>query len=244
MKMADKLIVAAFSATLLLWTPSASAQPAQGAEGDELDTSAVDERLDLYWAKKREVKSIHKRKFLKKSRHEFTLYGGAIPNDDFFMYYPLGGRYDYYFMEDLAAEVWGSYVIDSNSDLKDFLEGDAFNNSLVVNIPQSLQWMAGVDAIWSPIHGKFALFTNKLAHFDVHLAFGVGTIGTKVFDLGEEKSRVDVSGNVGLGFRFYINELLSIRADYRQFFFSAEGGGLSKPAEFTLGVSFWSPQPE
>ncbi len=241
-----KLVLALLGASVLLAAPVVPPSVAYAADEEvtPTDTSAVDEALDLYWAKKRKVVSIHERRFLKQSRHEFTLFGGVIPNDEFYTYIPLGGRYNYYFNEDIGAEVWGSYILKRNSDLKDFLEGDQFNNSFVVSIPQNLLWMAGVDVIWSPIHGKFAIFKTKLTHFDVHLAFGVGAIGTQVRQIGADKTKVDVSGNLGLGFRFYLNDIVTLRFDYRQYFFSAEGGGLSKPAEFTLGVSFWTASPK
>ncbi len=186
-----KLVLALLGASVLLAAPIVPSTVAYAAEDEAAptDTQAVDEALDLYWAKKRKVVSIHERRFLKQSRHEFTLFGGVIPNDEFFTYIPLGGRYNYYFNEDIGAEVWGSYILKRNSDLKDFLEGDQFNNSFVVSIPQNLLWMAGLDVIWSPIHGKFAIFKTKLTHFDIHLAFGVGAIGTKVRELDADKKR-------------------------------------------------------
>ena len=55
---------------------------------------------------------------------------------------------------------------------------------------------------------------------------------------------LNISGNIGLGTRFYLNETIALRFDYRQYFYSAEGGGLSYPAELTLGVSFFTAAPE
>jgi outer membrane beta-barrel protein len=214
------------------------------------DTAAVDTALDMYWAQKREIKSIQKRLFLKNQRSSFSIYSGTIPNDDFFMYFPMGARWNYYFSEDFAVEAWGEYLIVENSDLEEFLEAN-FNQSLLVDVPQALKWMAGADILWSPLHGKLALFTSKLAHFDFHLAFGAGAIGTDVakpdvIDAADEdkKSKTDISGNVGVGFRLYFNDLISMRVDYRQYFYPAEGGGISHPAEITAGVSIWTQGPQ
>ena len=223
----------------------AVAPAALSAEGDPVeDTRKLDDALRMYWGTEmREVDSLQKRLYRKDQRWEFELYSGVIPNDEFYSYYPLGGRVDYFFAEDFGAEVWGSYLIRVSSELEDFLEQN-FNESLIVDIPQSLQWLAGANFLWSPIHGKFGIFTDTLAHFDVHLAFGAGVIGTTVRRLNEEDSKVDVAGNVGLGMRFFLSDSIALRFDYRQFFYAAEGGGLSHPAELTLGVSFLTAAPE
>ena len=60
----------------------------------------------------------------------------------------------------------------------------------------------------------------------------------------EQKAKTDVSGNVGLGVRLYFNDLVSMRIDYRQYFYPAEGGGISHPAEITAGVSIWTQGPQ
>ena len=209
------------------------------------DTKVVDRELDLFWAKKRKIKTIQKRLFLKNTRHEFTLFSGVIPNDDFNSYYPLGVRWNYYFTEDFSSEVWGQYCFMASSGLKDFLE-DKTLYSILVEIPQELQWLAGASVLWSPFHGKFAAFTTKLVHFDFYVAFGAGVIGTKTIDPLDksEGSKVDISGSVGLGARLYITDLFTIRLDYRQYLYPSHSGGLAYPAEITLGFSIWTPAPK
>lgn len=233
----------ALTAALLATVAAPSVLAAQGDPTME-DTRPLDDRLRLFWGNEmREVETLQKRIYRKESRWEFELYTGVIPNDEFYTYFPLGGRADYFFAEDFGVEVWGSYLIRVSSELRDFLESN-FNQSLIVDIPQSLAWLAGANFLWSPIHGKFGIFTEKLAHFDMHLAFGVGAIGTTVRKLNEEQSKVDIAGNVGLGMRFFLSDSVALRFDYRQFFYPAQGGGLSHPAELTLGVSFMTAAPE
>lgn len=208
------------------------------------DTRMLDDRLRQYWGTEmREVQVLQKRKYRKEDRYEFELFSGVIPNDEFTTYVPLGGRADYFFAEDFGVELWGSYLIRISSDLEDFLESN-FNQSLLVELPQKLSWLAGANFLWSPIHGKVGFFTDKLAHFDMHLAFGVGVVGTDVTKLAQTESKIDVAGNVGLGLRFFLSESVALRFDYRQYFYAADGGGLSHPAELTLGVSFFTSAPE
>ena len=237
-------IALTFAAALIIAPPAQAADPVPAGRDPVDDTRRLDDALRMYWGTQiREVDSLQKRAYRKDQRWEFELYSGFIPNDEFFSYYPLGGRIDYFFAEDFGMELWGAYLIRVSSALESFLEQN-FNASLIVDIPQSLQWLSGADFLWSPVHGKLGIFADTLAHFDVHLAFGAGVIGTTVRRLNDSKSKVDVAGNVGLGMRFFLSDGIALRFDYRQFFYAAEGGGLSHPAELTLGVSFLTAAPE
>ncbi len=202
-------------------------------------------RQDVFWAHNRGIRVIQKRPFRKESRHEFTLFAGTVPNDDFFAYLPVGARWNYFFAEDFSAEAWGTYQATFQTSLKGFIESNT-NGSLLVEIPQTLTWMAGADVTWSPVHGKFSAAEDALGTLDAHIAFGAGVIGTTVTDSQskETTSKFDVSGNLGLGVRLYLTRSLSIRMDYRQYFYPAETGGLAYPAELTLGVSVWTAAPK
>ncbi len=216
------------------------------------ESGLMDKYLDKYWGQKRAVKVIQKRLFQKDGRHELGVFFGTIPNDEFMMYYPTGLRYNYYFSEDLGMEIFGEYLIGQQSDLSDFLaDPEVFNVQIQTHLPQKLMWTAGLEGLWSPVHGKVGMFTSKLFHFDLHLALGVGAIGTEVRtrDIGKleegessRKHKVDVAANVGAGVRMFFLDWLAVRLEYRHFFYAADdegGGGLSYPAEISLGAAFF-----
>jgi outer membrane beta-barrel protein len=224
--------------------PPAAAPPA-AAEPVE---PAAPEPAARTWAERRQVRVIEKRVFRKDTRHEFTVFGGLVPNDEFFTYVPVGLRYNYFFAEDFSFELWGNYLVNTSTGLQSFLE-EKTSFSILVEIPQTLLFLAGVDATWSPIHGKLSLPGGGLSHFDFHIAFGAGVIGTEVVDTLSRATnfQLDVSGNLGLGVRWFLNDFLSLRLDYRQYFYPADssaGGGLAYPVELTLGVSLWTAAPE
>ena len=205
------------------------------------ETSQLDTYLDKYWGEKRKVKVIQKRLFEKQGRFALTPHFGIIPNDEFFNYVPLGLRVGYFISEDLGLEVWGQYLFHMKSDLEKFLNDEFF---IKTTTPQVLLWNAGLNGLWSPIHGKLGVFTKKLWHFDFHLAFGAGAIGTTVRTRklgGKEKNQVDVAGNVGVGARMYVIDWGAVRVEYRHFFYAAtkEVGGVSFPAEITFGFDFF-----
>lgn len=210
----------------------------------------IDEQFDLYWAKRREIKNIHKRLFLKDGRHEFVLTAGIIPNDEFYTYYPVGIKYDYYFSEDFALELAGTYMPHKKTDLQSFIEEDLFSG-IEVRLPQSLVWQSGIGVVWTPLHGKVAIFDTKLGHFDFGIALGVMALGSDVQqeNTTDIKPRIDVGGNVGATVRFYLNNFIAVRLDYRHFFFNGrnlddKAAGLSYPAEISLGVSFFTAAPK
>lgn len=214
--------------------------------------------FDLEWAGRRDIRNIHKRLFLKDDRFQFSLYSGVVPNDEFFTYFPVGIRMDYYFSEDLAGELSGAYMIGSGrskSALKNEVETGLEPKiyGVTVLLPQSLVWQASVGTLWSPMHGKMGAFSSGLAHFDLGLAFGVLLLGTDVQREGEPEAKYrtspDVGGYVGATMQFYLSSMIALRFDYRHFFYNARDAddnsrGLSYPLELSLGLSFFTSEPK
>lgn len=202
----------------------------------------IDYDLERIWGVERDVSVIQKRVFEKDGRFEFSVNSGIVPNDEFFLYFPIGARVDYFFTEDIGIELAGAYIFSMNSDLKGFLDKQKFFSS--VELPQKLQFYGGLNGVWNPIHGKISVLGEKLSHFDMALYFGAGMIGTKVYKGHVEKNKYSVYGNVGAGLRFYLSDSSALRLDYRHFFYPAEGGGVSFPAEITLGFSLFTSAPK
>lgn len=206
------------------------------------DRSALDKELDKVWGKERDIKVIEKRLFEKDARWEFTPYFGFIPNDEFFNYYPLGGRINYFFTETIGVEAFGAYTIPQDSGLQATVE--QFQGINQAQPLRKLQWYAGAAAYWAPIHGKISAFSQKLIHFDGALTLGFGALGTKKLGGGTEKSKIDPMAQVGVGFNAYFTYWLSVRVDYRNYFYwISERGRVSYPAEVTFGVGFWTAAP-
>lgn len=249
----NMLAVAVLAAVMCVAAP-AFAQDNQDAEGEakaaapipsngeELGTGEVEQDLQLYWGGRRKVEVVQKRLFTKDSRMEFSLFTGIIPNDPFLTYVPIGGRFNYYFVESISFELAGSWTgIQSNSELKDFLK----NNDRIrgdVDLLDIQQWRVGGSVVWSPFYGKLALLQRKLSHFDINLVGGLGVLSTE--SPKADRTGVDTEfkpeGILGAGFRFFLTEDLTFRLDYRQFIFQKVGGGVSTPSEITLGVSFFT----
>lgn len=228
------LIASIFFLGVSSWSAPVWADDASFGEPNKVDSA-----FDLYWSKNREIRVIQKRRHLKESRWEGALFTGVIPNDDFWIYYPLGVSGTYFLNETVGIEVNAAYLYATESELRDFLQTQDLG--LTVLLTQSLKWHAGVNGIWSPFHGKVGVFASKLFHFDFSLIFGVGVIGTEVTPPGDkvERSEEDIGGNLGAGFRVWLDKDVAVKLEYRHYFYPAEGGGVSFPVEFVLAGSYF-----
>lgn len=208
----------------------------------------LDKYLDKYWGEKRDVRVIQKRLFLKDGRHEFSLFSGVIPNDEFYTFVPIGGRYTYFVAEDFGLELFGSYNISIKSKVSEEL-WDSY--SVEVFRRQEVDWTAGACFNWSPIHGKLGIFNKKLFHFDWQFALGLGALGSTVrtndsgmvdVEGGESKtkSRIDGAANLGTGLKLFFTDWFAVRLDYRSFLFKKFQGGVYHLAELSLGVAFYT----
>lgn len=200
----------------------------------------IDKDLEYFWGQKRDVEVIQKRLFLRDGRHEFTVFGGVIPNDDFFANYPIGARYNWYFLEDWSVELNGSYMFNAKSDLRSFLQ-DTMN--LNISLDEQLKGYAAAEGQWTPFHGKFSLLTQNLTHFDINISFGAGVMFASDKLEGETSYKLEYlpMGNLGAGMRFYVLDWMAVRLDYRHYFYKSNVyNGLSWPAEVTLGVAFFT----
>ena len=206
------------------------------------EASPLDKELDKVWGKERDIKVIEKRLFEKDGRHEFSLMAGMIPNDEFFNYYPVGLRYDYFLSETLGIEIAGAYLFQQGTDLKKTIE--QFQGINMAQPLRKLQWHAGAAAYWAPLHGKLAAFSSSLTHFDLGLIVGAGVLATKKLGGGTETNKYDPMGQLGLGFQFFLSDSLALRIDYRHFFYwVTERSRISYPAEITLGLGLFTSAP-
>ncbi|NOZ02956.1 MAG: outer membrane beta-barrel domain-containing protein [Deltaproteobacteria bacterium] len=206
------------------------------------DRTRLDDELDKVWGEERDIQVIEKRMFEKAGRHEFGLVVGIIPNDPFFNYYPLGIRYDYHFLESVAFEISAAYTFHPESGLRSFIP-DNFNGIDEVRLPQRVEWYASALVNWTPIHGKLAIMSTKLSSFDLGFVLGLAAVGTYV-DNGKGgwkyKNAPDPAGVVGIGFRFFLHELVALRLGYRFYIYSADDGGARTLSEISLGVSVFT----
>ena len=227
---------------------SAFAQQKPAPAEDQPKRSQVEEDIEKYWGKRRNVTVIQKRKFPKTGRFEISAHFGVIANDPFLTYLPVGVRATYHFKEWVGAELGFMYLPSFESNLKKNIESvGSGRNALTVQVLEQQKMLFHLSAVFSLLYGKVALMQTSLSHFDVFLAAGPSfhIVNPPVDSSGKplDVSGFRVGGQVGAGMKFFINDFFGIRLDVRQYLFpksSDAGGGLHKPTEISLGATFFA----
>lgn len=209
----------------------------QAAEDEAAPT--LEQDLDTFWAEQRRVRVLQRRLYQTDGEFQLTLYAGVVPNDPFLKYFPLGGRFGYHLSESIAVELSGAYMLDTQTELADFLdeEGD-----VSVFLRDIQKWRANIAVLWSPIYGKFSFLGTKLAHFDWYFGAGVGVLGAENSpsnDLANFTVGVKPEVVLATGWNLHLHQNWALRIDYRQFIFQKEAGGVAMPSEISLGGSFF-----
>jgi outer membrane beta-barrel protein len=223
--------------------PSSESSEAPAAEEVSDDTATKAEKqlegeLAEIWGQQREIEVVQKRLFEKDGRLEF---GSTIPNDDFIVYYPLGGRVGYHISESFDVEASFAYALDQDTGLTKFLKDDPAIGLKEADIEEIIQFYYNVDLLWSPIYGKISLLGAKLTHFDTYIGLGAGLVHKTERTPGDKFQQNEVrkpAANIAAGFRWFLTDNFNVRTEYRHMFFEKARGGVSKPVELSLGVGF------
>ena len=213
------------------------AASATGAASDLPSEEMTARELSIFWGSRREVRVVQRRQYEKNGRIEAVLGGGIIPNDEFILYYPIGGRVGYFFAESLSVDFGFNFAIAKNSELTTFLEDGVGLNRAEVR--ETIQFYYNAGVTWAPIYGKLSLLGMKLTQFDMYFGLGIGLFHTKAKEDPTNPNKSDErkpAGNVAVGFRWYISDLINLHTEYRNHFFEKSGGGISKPVELNLGL--------
>ncbi len=226
-------------ATLLLSltaTPAAAKTPTDEEMGDQLERD-----LEKKWGRTRAVQVVVDRLYPKASRFELDVFFGVLPNDAFMLYLTPGLRMAWHFNEHWALELGGAYSLGVDTGLRKQLEQD--DALIQARLRDQVIARFGLAVVFSPIYGKFAWVNKKVAHFDMYFLFEAGG----VYAEGEEslglKGGVWPEVGLGLGIRFFLSKLVSLRFEFRQRLAIREGLGddairLAFPSEISLGLAF------
>lgn len=141
-----------------------------------------------------DVHSIHKKLYTKEGRHEIGIgFGGIFNNNGYAL---VTGQYTYHLFENLGIEAglggWGFQFGDDDRLL--FYQG---------------------SVAFSPLYGKMSFFTWSVVSFDTYFVAGAGIVNYKGAHSGS-----GFMGNVGIGQRFFVNEFLSLKVEFRDYLYN------------------------
>lgn len=201
-----KILTLFVLAWILFQTAAAFSAELKAAHIEEQAQEAdVDKIKEKYWARgqESELGVVQNRTYSKARKFNAGLIGGTVFSDPFLSTKILGGSLGYHFNETLGVQAlaWKAYVSPSTA-LQTFEE---FRGATANTNPP--QWYAGTEATASIIYGKLSLAGLSIIYYDLHGIVGAGITQT-------ESGRY-ATPHVGIGQRFFLSRLASLRIDYR-----------------------------
>lgn len=184
-------------------TTTTTAKPAAtGDKKPEKDSAAVERDI----TQDDRVKSVQRKLYMKRNRFELAPYFAFNVNDPF--YTKLGGAIRMAFYPHDTLAISARFTLLNTLPTEDVRTAKRnFNSRIFFSVPY---WTAMVDAEWSPIYGKVAIF-NSILHFDGYLLAGGGVVFTETSaSLDPNKAGVKPAFDLGVGFRFITKDWLAV----------------------------------
>lgn len=226
---ASKRLAWVAAVSLLAMASAHEAQALQGGEDAALFPVLVDKRFGM------------------QGRHQLSLQFSTAMATKYIDATGFYLAYDYNFWDTFGLEVGGGYMFSSEASILKEVRVQAGNDQSTVDGLQDinqLQWMANVDAIFTPIYGKISFASEIDPSYDLFFLAGGGVSGTRR-QQGADETRTYVSKvspvfNFGVGLRFYFFKSIALRVEFRDFFFPdpSPDGGLTFSLHFQTGVQF------
>lgn len=179
------------------------------------------------------IRIIQQRPFLRRNRVEVAPYFGLSLNDTLFLHLGAGVVANYHILENLF--IGGSYVkyFSMERSLFETVEEDF----RVYPEKWELDFYAGGHIAYVPIYGKFIFAGSAIAHYDVYVIAGAGVTRTSLSDTA-------VTGNVGVGTRFFLTRWLTLNFEVRDYIYQEEfkaGSQIVNNVVLQTGLSFFIP---
>lgn len=257
---------AALVVTLVLVSAPALAQRSEEEAGD---VSEVDK--DASGPLRERIRPVSGHRFLMAERFEVSPALGLSIRDAFFTKVLFGAAFTYHFSEAFSASLRAAYALSLIAGSAQICDPPGTANptcrlptreELTLaddGSPQNkayglITFLGSADFQWSPIYGKLALFAQSVLYFNMYALAGPTVV------LYGPSTTPTVGGNVGLGFRFALNEWIAVRLELRDTIYVEQGyriGGYTQegtpvPADpapvstrnqlsFELGLSMFFP---
>lgn len=203
-----------------------------------------------------EGKAVRRRRLLRGGRFEATpIFGFSLSNPYKRNYY-AGGRLAYHMTDRWALGITALAGFSGTTDLGDQIttqrqvEDSSFSENGLI---------ASLEAIYTPLYGKYAVAGRYVFDYDLHLIFGVAGTSLALEDAADAEG-FKPGGVLGIGMRTFVGDGWSINLQLRDYIYSSafnavrqtnpDGSPTEAEADesfnnnftLTLGVGFYFPQ--
>ncbi len=224
---------------------------AQKSEEEAGDTSEADK--DSAGPLRERVRPVSGQVFLMKGRFELSPGLSLSVKDAFYTKVAPLLALTYHFNDAIGLSLRGAYNISIVSGAAQICTKDGNGISLGCQPPKfseltaanafgQMSLMAGLELQWSPIYGKLGLVAEKFLEFNMYVALGPTLV------MYGPTNTPTVGGNIGIGFRFFINKFLCVRLELRDVIYDEnfttgafKGESLRNQLMGELGLSIFLP---
>jgi outer membrane beta-barrel protein len=239
-----------------------TANDAQDLKEGRIDDTKVGVRSDQLTMspdevkRKRLIKTLQKKNFVKSDRFEGNVHVAFLANDPFLNRYIAGASFGYNLSEIFGLEGSIDFSPDlGESDWKPLTHQLVEENNVSPDISK-ITLFGSASFIFSPIYGKAAINGKDIINFDMFGAFGMGAARTAddceaLGKCGEEaveatEFQVHPTTNFGGGVRVIFNQNIAFRLEGRSVVYieTVESTVLEMKQNFILqgGMSFFFPR--
>ncbi|MCB9678899.1 MAG: outer membrane beta-barrel domain-containing protein [Alphaproteobacteria bacterium] len=210
----------------------------------------AEDKKDQPKRRKRVIKTLQRKTFMKIGRTELGLGAGLVTNDPFINRYIARVDGTYHFTEVASIQLEGGFSPDfGQSDWKQITKQIITENQVTPDISK-IQFFGNVTLQYAPIYGKVAAPGNKIINFDIYGLFGTGVVNTAddlealqaendEFALATQV-QVHPSLNFGGGTRIVFGKNIALRVEGRglSYIEVLEGINLEMKNNFIVQTSF------
>jgi outer membrane beta-barrel protein len=169
------------------------------------------------------------------NNHEITFWGGAIPDEDFTINYPLSVSYRYHFNNHLAWEpVRATYYKSQARKLQKELIAEYGVAPSEFDYPK---YSVFSSFILKPSYGKDSLFNRWILNHETHLSVGGGLVSfTKEYNYGKDTEELAWSARIAAGRKYYLNRFVALNMEVEETF-SFKEEEMTNNLSLNLGLS-------
>lgn len=213
--------------SLVLATSAFAASEDEAGDVSEIDKDASGPLRDR-------IRPVSGHLFLMDGRFEISPSVGISLRDAFWQKVGFGAAFTYHFTETVGLSARATYNLSLVSgtaqicdpagggcQLPTFEELTKDSNGATANVAYGyMSLLTSIDLQWAPLYGKLALFSESILNFNMY-----GLIGPTFLMYGPNNA-FTVGGNVGIGFRFFLNNWLCVRLELRDVLYYEQGASM------------------
>lgn len=192
---------------------------------NETDVEASTKKVELPDAKKKVIKVLQRKPFLKLGRVEAMPFVGIITNEPFIRRIQFGAGLGYHLTDIFQLEIQGSFMPNFGRGDWKSITTQVFEENRVNPEISRMLWHATANLNYSVFYGKVASVGENSIIFDIYGSLGVGATGTQddlaLLDLTEDalatatQNQVHPMVSYGAGIRVAFTKTVALRFEGR-----------------------------